>query len=152
MPQNIRYTHTNIIAKDWRRLASFYIEVFQCKPIYPERDLKGDWIDKVTNIKNVHLQGMHLSLPGYTEGPTIEIFEYEPSNLCNEKPVINQQGLAHLAFHVDSVEAVLKKLQDNGGEQLGNLVVQEYEGIGILTVVYARDPEHNIVEIQNWKR
>jgi len=152
MSQNIKYTHTNIIARDWKKLASFYIEVFQCEPIYPERDLTGQWIDKITNITNVRIRGIHLRLPGYTDGPTLEIFEYEPSNLSNEQPVINCQGLGHLAFHVDSVEAVLKKLLDNGGEQLGELIVQKYEGIGTLTVVYARDPEKNIIEIQNWKK
>jgi predicted enzyme related to lactoylglutathione lyase len=152
MSQNIKYTHTNIIAKDWKSLASFYIEVFQCEPIYPERNLTGEWIDKITGIENVRIRGMHLRLPGYTDGPTLEIFEYEPSNLSTAKTVINCQGLTHLAFHVDSVEDVLKKLLDNGGEQLGELIIQKYEGIGTLTVVYARDPEGNIIEIQNWEK
>lgn len=150
--ENIKYTHTNIIARDWRKLASFYIEVFQCKPIYPERDLKGKWIDEITGIENVRIRGIHLSLPGYLDGPTLEIFEYEPSNNCNEKILINRQGLTHLAFHVDSVEAVLANLLANGGEQMGGLVTQKYDGIGTLTVVYARDPEGNIIEIQNWKK
>jgi catechol-2,3-dioxygenase len=29
--------------------------------------------------------------------------------------------------------------------------VKEIEGVGVLTVVYAKDPEGNIVEIQSWK-
>lgn len=68
MSQNIIYTHTNVIAKDWRKLAQFYMDVFQCKPLYPERDLKGEWIDKITGIKDVHIRGIHLSLPGFEKG------------------------------------------------------------------------------------
>ena len=33
-----RYGHTNLIAKDWRALASFYQEQFGCTPVPPERD------------------------------------------------------------------------------------------------------------------
>lgn len=150
--EQVKYVHTNIIAKDWKRLAQFYIDVFQCTPVYPERNLSGAWIDKLTAIEDVKIKGIHLSLPGYTEGPTLEIFTYEPDDLAGERLHINRQGLAHLAFHVESVEAMLKKLIENGGEQLGQLVIKKYEGIGVLTAVYARDPEGNIIEIQNWKK
>ncbi len=149
---NIKYVHTNIIAENWRKLAQFYIDVFACKPTYPERDLSGDWIDKMTMINNVRIKGIHLSLPGYENGPTLEIFEYKPDNPAEGKPIINRQGFGHLAFHVDSVEDVLKSLLDNGGEQLGELVNKDYGEFGILTAVYARDPEGNIIEIQNWQK
>jgi len=36
-----KYTHTNLIAKDWKRLLAFYQEVFGCIPVLPERDLSG---------------------------------------------------------------------------------------------------------------
>jgi catechol 2,3-dioxygenase-like lactoylglutathione lyase family enzyme len=151
MENGIRYVHTNIIARDWRKLAQFYVDVFHCVPVYPERDLAGNWLDRITGIKNARVQGIHLSLPGYENGPTLEIFEYSPDSMGG-RPAINCQGLAHLAFHVDSVEAVLGDLLDHGGGQLGELVVQDYGDAGTLTAVYARDPEGNIVEIQNWQR
>lgn len=133
-------------------LARFYIDVFACKPTYPERDLSGAWLEKMTAIDYVRIRGIHLSLPGYENGPTLEIFEYEPSNLSENKPIINRQGLGHLAFHVDSVEATLNALLANGGEKLGDIVRNDYGNLGILTAVYARDPEGNIVEIQNWEK
>ena len=33
-----RYVHTNLIARDWRELARFYVEVFGCELVPPERD------------------------------------------------------------------------------------------------------------------
>jgi predicted enzyme related to lactoylglutathione lyase len=38
----IKFTHTNIIAKDWKKLSQFYQEVFECVPVPPERDMQGD--------------------------------------------------------------------------------------------------------------
>ncbi len=152
MNNNIKYTHTNLIAKDWKRLSEFYINVFGCKPVYPERNLSGGWIEKLTGIDNVKICGVHLVLPGYEDGPTLEIFEYQPDNLRNEENKINNQGFGHIAFHVDSVEAVLAQLIEHGGEQLGDIVKKEMEGVGLLTVVYAKDPEGNFIEIQNWKK
>lgn len=150
MKNQIKYVHTNINAKNWKKLAEFYVNVFACKPLYPERDLSGEWISKVTTIDNVRIRGIHLGLPGYEHGPTLEIFEYHPGSTRDQVQQINHQGVCHIAFHVESVEDILKKVVEHGGEQLGELLTQEYAGIGLLTIVYAKDPEGNFVEIQNW--
>ena len=60
---NLRYAHTNLIAKDWRSLSNFYQKVFGCKPIGHQRDLSGKWIEDITGIKNAHIVGEHLVLP-----------------------------------------------------------------------------------------
>jgi len=65
-------------------------------------------------------------------------------------PVINRKGLGHLAFHVSNVQAVLQKVIENGGAPLGEVIVRKYESMGTLTAVYAKDPEGNFIEIQNW--
>ncbi|MDF2988982.1 MAG: hypothetical protein K0R50_4492 [Eubacterium sp.] len=150
--QNIKYVHTNLIARDWRRLSKFYIEVFGCKPTYPERDLSGEWIDTMTGIKNVSVRGIHLIMPGYENGPTLEIFEYSPAISGEDVPSINVPGFGHLAFHVDDVEEMLKMVISNGGTCLSETVRKEYPELGLLTAVYARDPEGNFIELQNWKK
>jgi len=151
MKNNIKFVHTNIIAHDWQKLAQFYIDVFGCKPIYPERNLKGDWVNKLTNISRVHLKGIHLSLPGYRNGPTLEIFGYNVPEIREKHPNVNAQGFGHIAFHVDNVELILEKLIEKGGSKYGELVQKYIDGLGILKVVYAKDPEGNIIEIQNWR-
>ncbi|WP_315074309.1 VOC family protein [uncultured Clostridium sp.] len=148
----IRYVHTNIIAKDWRRLSLFYQRVFECKPVLPQRDLQGDWLDKLTGIKNVHITGEHLVLPGYEEGlSTLEIFSYDEVNLSNPK-ILNGIGLAHLAFEVDDVLAILEKIKKEGGEQVGELVKTQYPNNITATFVYAKDLEGNIIELQSWDK
>lgn len=147
---DVRYAHTNIVAKDWRRLAQFYVEVFNCKPKPPEREHSGDWLDKVTGINSAQITGMHLLLPGFgEEGPTLEIFQYNKS-IEDGKKNVNKEGFSHIAFAVDDVEECLAKLLENGGTQLGEVVTGQVENVGTINVVYARDPEGNIIEIQKW--
>jgi lactoylglutathione lyase len=147
----MKYIHTNIIAKDWRKLADFYIKVFDCKEVYVKRDLKGKWIDEGTGIEDVHIEGMHLKLPSYGEdGPTLEIFQYNKS-IAQELKRINQEGLAHLAFQVDDVEETLKAVIAAGGGKLSNIVKYDIPNIGKLTFVYAKDPEGNFIELQKYE-
>ena len=152
MTNKIKFVHTNLIAKDWKRLAQFYIDVFDCVPVYPERELEGGWIDRITKIPNVTINGIHLQLPGFQDGPTLEIFQYSPESATDNNPVINDPGFSHIAFHVDNVEEVLQRLIVHGGQAYGELIEKEFAGIGLLRVIYATDLEGNIIEIQNWRK
>ena len=147
-----KFVHTNIISDNWERLAQFYEKVFGCTRILPERDMSGKWIEDGTGVLNAHIKGAHLRLPGYGEsGPTLEIFQYN-KNFNADKTHINQPGFTHIAFLVDDVESALKEVLSAGGGQLGKVVSKEFPELGLLTFVYAKDPEGNIIELQNWKK
>jgi catechol 2,3-dioxygenase-like lactoylglutathione lyase family enzyme len=150
MPIQAKYVHTNLTCRDWRGLARFYCEVFGCRPKPPERDLSGEWLDRLTSIEDAHLTGIHLSLPGYgNEGPTLEIFSYD--NMVDASlPVVNEPGFGHLAFSVADVEEALAVLLAHGGSAVGGVTATVVPDVGTLRVVYARDPEGNIIEIQRW--
>lgn len=147
----IRYAHTNIIAADWRPLADFYISVFDCVRVPPERNQRGEWLAKGTGVAEAALQGVHLRLPGHGQkGPTLEIYSYE-TMLEKSGPAANRQGLGHLAFEVDDVPAVLEQVVQHGGRLLGEVVTRAVTGAGTITFAYATDPEGNILEIQQWR-
>jgi catechol 2,3-dioxygenase-like lactoylglutathione lyase family enzyme len=146
----IKYAHTNIITDDWKKLSDFYIAVFGCLPIPPRRDLRGAWLDKATGIKDAHLQGIHLALPGYEENlPSLEIFQYDVNEPSEQVP--NRKGFGHIAFGTDDVPGLLATLIQHGGSRVGEMVETHIPGAGNLTFVYARDPDGNIIELQNWK-
>ena len=146
----MRFAHTNIAAKNWKRLSDFYINVFNCRVKPPERNLSGDWLDKATGLKMARLTGVHLLLPGHGDnGPTLEIFTYEDTHE-SDRMMANHTGFTHIAFEVEDVEATLKIALVNGAGLLGEITGKKIENVGILKFVYFRDPEGNIVEIQSW--
>ncbi len=146
----MKYVHTNIITDDWKRLAQFYIQAFSCKMTLPQRDLSGEWLSRATGVHKAHIKGAHLRLPGWgNQGPTLEIFQYT-QNEHQPQPLSNRKGLGHLAFEVEDVEATLEKALAFGGERYGEVAVHTIESLGTLTVVYLRDPDGNIIELQNW--
>jgi predicted enzyme related to lactoylglutathione lyase len=150
MPIRAKYVHTNLIARDWKRLVQFYKDVFGCEPKGPERDLSDPWLDKVTALSNARLRGVHLRLPGYRDdGPTLEIFSYDDV-VERDLPRANECGFAHIAFGVDDVDEALQAVIAAGGSSVGEIATAEVDGVGPLRVVYARDPEDNIVELQKW--
>lgn len=147
---SIRYVHTNLVARDWRRLADFYCRVFGCEPVPPERDLSGAWLDGATGLTAAHIRGLHLRLPGYgATGPTLEVFEYDEEPLPGPRAP-NIPGYGHLAFAVDDVAATAAAILDAGGSIVGALTHVEIDGAGTLTFQYLADPEGNIIEIQTW--
>ncbi len=50
-----RYKHTDLIARDWQRLAKFYEDVFGCARVPPERHPSGEWLAKGTAVKGAGL-------------------------------------------------------------------------------------------------
>jgi predicted enzyme related to lactoylglutathione lyase len=150
MPIRAEYVHTNLIARDWKRLVRFYSEVFGCEPRPPECDMSGAWSDQLTFLQNAHLSGVHLRLPGYGDNaPTLEIFSYNQL-LEAELPSANQCGFGHIAFTVDDVDEALEAVIPAGGSTVGHIDTTEVDRVGVLRVVYAREPEGNIVELQKW--
>jgi len=146
----IMYKHTNIIARDWQRLARFYQDVFGCVLVPPVRDLSGAWLDKGTGVTDAHLSGVHLRLPGHGEnGPTLEIYQYS-YNETRAATAANREGITHLAFEVEDVEKATSAVMKHGGSKVGDISSSEVEGVGILTFVYLADPEGNIIELQSW--
>ena len=147
----MKYVHTNIIAKDWKKLSRFYQNVFGCKPVGFQRDLSGEWLDRLTGLKHVHLTGEHLALPGY-DGclPTLEIFSYDDAIPQNDTPV-NGIGIRHIAFEVEDIDLVLQRALKEGGMRLGEKVTKEYPDNKLAIFMYIRDVEGNIIELQSWK-
>lgn len=145
-----RYVHTNIVCRDWRELADFYIKLFECRPLLPERDLSGEWLAKGTGVEQAAISGVHLQMPGYGEnGPTLEIYEYTEMK-DKPAPAANRLGIGHLAFQVDDVANKLQQVLNAVGQKLGDISQHYVNGVGQLTFVYTTDPEGNILELQHW--
>lgn len=150
MPLQARYGHTNLIARDWQRLAKFYCDVFGCRPVPPERHYKGSDLERGTGVRGTELHGIHLRLPGYDErGPTLEIYNYTVME-DGQRPAVNRPGFGHIAFSVQNVQEALDIVLRAGGEAIGDIVTLQIATGAKVTWCYVRDPEGNIVELQSW--
>lgn len=143
-----KFVHTNLIARDWRRLSAFYETVFGCRPVPPERDYNGLTLEAGTGIPGARVRGVHLLLPGWGEdGPTLEIFSYTPEGSARSRE-IHGLGFGHIAFSVADVRAAHAAVLDAGGLAGGEIVTLS-PGPGLsVTWCYVRDPEGNFIELQ----
>lgn len=146
----VRYGHTNLIARDWRSLAAFYVDLFGCTLLAPERDFSGAPLERLTSLPGAHLMGAHLRLPGHAEtGPTLEIFTY--TEFAESLPAaVNRPGFGHIAFEVDDVAAAQAAVLARGGSAVGEIVTLTQSTGAQVVLCYVADPEGNIIELQRW--
>lgn len=150
MISGARFGHTNLIARDWRRLARFYTDIFGCVLVPPERDYSGPALERGTGIPGAALQGAHLRLPGFGEhGPTLEIFTYSTTPE-RTAPSPHALGFGHIAFQVDSVQGARDQVLMAGGGAVGEIVTSTTSTGTQVTWCYVTDPEGNIIELQMW--
>ncbi len=145
-----RFGHVNVIARDWRVLATFYETVFGCVPVPPERNYRGEIVERGTAVPRAAFRGVHLRLPGHgPDGPTLEIYTYE-ENAASSPSVANRVGWGHVAFVVDDVTSASQAVLDAGGTSVGEIVTTQIADGRRVTWCYMADPEGNLVELQSW--
>jgi predicted enzyme related to lactoylglutathione lyase len=150
--EGARFGHVNVIATDWRRLADFYIGVFGCEFVPPERDYSGPDLEAGTGVAGARLVGGHFRLPGHgPEGPTLEIYEYaDVVGPQHQPPMANRPGFGHLAFVVPDVRTAQEIVLAEGGSTVGSVVSLQTTDGRWVTWSYVTDPEGNIIELQSW--
>ena len=145
-----RFGHVNLTGQDWRRLVTFYTDVFGCTLVPPERDISGPVLEAATGRHAAHLRGAHLRLPGLgASGPTLEIFAYDdpPAHPAVD---VARPGWGHIAFAVPDVATAVDAVVAAGGGVLGEVVTTTTSDGRRVTWCYATDPEGNLVELQAW--
>ena len=134
----IRFLHVNIITGDWKRSSAFYQSAFGAKPFGKQRDYEDDWIQNLVGVRDIHVIGEHVKMPGYGAiGPTLEIFTYNKES--RRRPLTEQdQGIISVGFMADNLTELLQAI-DNAG---GSIVSQAGNNSAI-----AQDPDGNLITI-----
>ena len=147
MPIKAKYAHTNMIVNDLAKMVTFYRDVFGFTDAEPERAQAAPALEKLTGITGASIRVQHLRYPGDTgsQGPTLEIICYA-QQLPHDKPAANRPGFRHMCFTVDDVDAACTAVLAAGGGSLGEVVRTENPRAHN-HIVYATDPEGNILEL-----
>lgn len=141
----MRFAHINIVARNAEALASFYVNIFKCEYLREPKVLLGEKVSKGNGLPNSEIYSIWLRLPG-CEAPFLEIHQHKLTYDRN-RPRVNEPGLGHLSFQMEDIRAVLGAAIEAGGAQIGEITDFGSANRPFL-IVYARDPEGNILELE----
>ena len=143
----MRYDHINIGARDVERLSDFYEQALNCVRLSSIERMSGGLMARGMGLQEAEVRAVWMRLPGHgEEGPILELFEYtEPRE--QPKSSANQRGYNHIGFEVADVEVTVEAVIAAGGTRLGEVVDFESPSVGIVTFVFLRDPEDNIIQL-----
>jgi catechol 2,3-dioxygenase-like lactoylglutathione lyase family enzyme len=142
-----RFRHVAIVAHDLTKLIDFYTQTlgFQVKRRYEASN---------TNFQNgIGVAGakatvVHLTIPNSTV--ELEMFQFTaPMMDASSSPLpANQPGYRHMALIVDDLQAAYLELKAKGITFLSEPIThKEPKEVAGFQFVYFRDPEGNIVEL-----
>lgn len=142
----MRLSHISLTARDAAALGGFYAEVFGYRERRPAKRLSGASVSRGNGLKDADIYSIWLALPD-DPGPFLEILEYTPT-LNRGRPEVNAPGFDHLAFVVNDLNRVLRDVLRCGGAMQGEVTNFGSAEAPVL-IVYVRDPEGNLLELED---
>lgn len=141
----MKLKHVSIAARNADRLAAFYCEIFGYAVSRPRRTLSGERVWRGNGLANVSIESVWLSL-GSAEAPILELLQYEVWQ-DRTLPAVNEPGYGHMAFEVEDIALTHDRVIANGGSAIGE-ITNFGTSVAPYRIVYMRDPEGNILEIE----
>ncbi len=141
----MRLTHINLVARDANELASFYISVCKCHYLHDPKELSGEKVSRGNGLPNSKIYSIWLGLPN-CPNLFLEIHQHAETH---ERPVprVNEPGFGHLAFQTEDLNAAISAVLAAGGAKLGEITTFGSKR-NPTCIIYMRDPEGNILELE----
>jgi catechol 2,3-dioxygenase-like lactoylglutathione lyase family enzyme len=141
----MKLLHVSVTARDASALSEFYREVFGYVVRRSPKVLSGEKVSRGNGLPNSNIYAIWLELPD-DQGPFLEIMEFKET-VERQPSAINETGYAHLAFEVLNLQDSIDRVLRLGGWLQGevtNFGTQEEPHL----VIYVRDPEGNVLELE----
>lgn len=145
----MKLLHVSLTARHADALSAFYREAFGFITKREPRRLSGDIVARGNGLANGDIYQIWLE-PPHASDVFLEIMQYEPM-IDRDRPVVNAPGYGHLAFEVQNIQEVVKDVLRFGGSLQGKITNFGSEDRPYL-IVYVRDPEGNIIELEQPSR
>jgi catechol 2,3-dioxygenase-like lactoylglutathione lyase family enzyme len=146
--------HVNIVVRDLETSAAFYTRLLGLREAR-RAHLEGEWIESVVGLKGVRADVVYVQPEG--GGPRIELLQYHaPEGIMLPACALpNTRGLRHIAFRVDNMAAISRKLREAGVPFLSEPVtvpgaVVRHDA-GEKTLCYFHDPDGVLLELAEYR-
>lgn len=136
--------HLAISTPNLERIVAFYRDVIGAEVVYEGGWERGpDVIDRIVGLQDSHAKQAMLKLGN----AYLEFFEYvnPPGEPIDPNYGVNNHGYTHFCLDVKDIDAEYELLSKNG--MTFNCEPPNFEGSPI-RATYGRDPDGNVVEIQ----
>jgi catechol 2,3-dioxygenase-like lactoylglutathione lyase family enzyme len=136
-----RMDHVGIVVDDLAAATEFFIELGLV--LQGEGAVEGRWVDRIVGLEGVRTELAMMQTPdGHGRVELVKF--HSPSNQGdNGHAPANTQGIRHVAFAIDDLDAVVARLRARGAELVGE--VERYKDI--YRLCYVRGPEGIIIEL-----
>jgi glyoxylase I family protein len=145
--------HINIVVSNLEKSVRFYTEILGFR-IIRDAHLKGEWIERIVGLKRVEAKVVYVVANGGE--PRIELLQYvsPKGELIKDNSHPNTLGLRHVAFQVDDIHTLYKKLILNNVTVFGEPVKVPSDVIkhdaGQKTLLYFLDPDGVVLELAEY--
>lgn len=133
--------HMGIVVSNLEPALDFYTGLLGLKVI-KRADESGEYLDKVLGLKNVAVSTIKMAAD---DGNLVELLYFQSHS---GKPAKNRKicdnGLTHIAFTVEDVNAEYERLS-NAGVPFNSLPQKSADGYA--WIAFCRDPEGNFIEL-----
>ena len=141
----MRLLHVSLTARDADALSKFFREALGFVDRRAPTRLSGEHVSRGNGLPNANIYTIWLHFPD-DPGPFLEIMEYNEA-MERHTPAVNEPGYAHIAFEVEDLHAAIDKGLRAGGDLQGEVTNFGTHARPHL-IVYVRDPEGNILELE----
>lgn len=138
MIKNIR--HTGIVVEDLNRSLSFYRDLLEFQ-ISKQMDESGNFINSILKLEDVKVTTIKMEAP---DGQLIELLKFHSHQKKGNPKGICDIGITHIAFTVEDIEQVHKRLVQSG---ITFLSTPQSSPDEYAKVAFCRAPEGTFIEL-----
>jgi catechol 2,3-dioxygenase-like lactoylglutathione lyase family enzyme len=138
----LRVSHLGICVSDLERSLAFYRDALGFA-VESELEVQGEPSETLLRLSPVRLRAVYL----VRDGVRIELLHYaSPGHAGDGSPrAMNQLGLTHLSFRVESIAATAARLEAHGARVLRGTQIDNPR-LGA-RAVFAADPDGTLIEL-----
>ena len=137
------FWHAALVVEDLEKILEFYVGVLGLQ-IERRIDFSGEFSSRVLGFPNMEGKS---ALVGAGPKHDIEIFQFISPVAAEKHPPMNSPGTGWLAFMVEDIDEIYRKLTDYGIKCVSSPNIRHTPEPGRATgVFFAQDPEGNWME------